>query len=332
MTLPRVGLIGTGGSIAFTGRDPLDLFEYGIASPMVDVHELIRRVPDLSRIADVVGVDFGQLMSNAISPTDWLALARSVHEVARSTPDLAGIVISHGTASLEETAYFLNLTLKVRVPVVVLGAQRPLVGLSSDGPLNLLNGVRVAASADCRNLGVLVVLNGEIHAARDVTKGSTYALDAFRSPGLGMLGHVGPDGSVIVYRKPIRRRAPDTEFEIESLTVLPRVDIVSSYVGSDDLMIRAAMGGGARGIVSIGYVPGVVSPVEMAALSDARREGIIVVQCSRSAGRVIARSDQRERGFVAGDDLTAPKARVLAMLGLTVTSDPVRIQGFFNDY
>ena len=175
--------------------------------------EILARWPETALVADVMAVRYRNIVSPAIGFADWKALAALCRQLVRDHPDLAGIVIGHGTATLEETAYFLNLTVKVSVPVVVVGAQRPSSALSSDAGMNLVNAIRVAASPEARDMGVLVVLNDEIHAAREVTKTSTLRLQTFRTPDFGVLGHADGD-AVAFYRRPIRRHAPDTEFDI----------------------------------------------------------------------------------------------------------------------
>jgi L-asparaginase len=253
--------------------------------------------------------------------------------VAAEEPRPAGIVITHGTATLEETAYFLNLTLKVDLPVVVVGAQRPPNGLSTDAGLNLVNAIRVAGSPNARGIGALVLLNDEVQAAREVTKGATYRLETFRSHDLGMLGYADPDGTVAIYRAPTRRHAPDTEFDVRGMTDLPRVDIAYSYAGSDGTAVRAFVEAGARGIVSAGLPPGRTPPAETEALKEARQRGVLVVQSSRAgSGRVIEPRRWREEGLVAADNLNPQKARVLAMLALTRTDDPIEVQRMFETY
>jgi len=251
----RVALIGTGGTISSIGRGSLDLWEYMDTSRKAEPDELLERFPEVGEAAEIVPVRFRAVGSTAIGPGDWLALDAAVHDaVARETP-LDGVVITHGTATLEETAYFLNLTLKVDATVVLVGSQRPATGLSSDAGLNLLNAVRVAGAPEARGLGVLVLLNDEIQTARDVTKTSTLRLETFRSPDLGMLGYADPDGRVAIYRRPSRRRAPDTEFDARGRTQLPRVDIAASYAGADGTAIRAFVAAGARAIVSASLPP-----------------------------------------------------------------------------
>jgi len=271
--------------------------------------------------------------SAAVSPKDWLALNEEVHATARREAPLDGVVITHGTATLEETAYFLDLTVRVDATVVLVGSQRPATGLSSDAGLNLLGALRVAGAAEARGLGVLVLLNDEIQAAREVTKTSTLRLETFRSPDLGMLGYADPDGRVAVYRRPTRRHAPDTEFDVRGRADLPRVDIAYSYAGADGTAVEAFVAAGARAIVSASLPPGMTTPAETEALLAARRRGVHVVVSSRAgSGRVLPRRVVRERGCVVADNLNPQKARVLAMLALTVTDDAGEVQRIFDEY
>ena len=332
-TRPRVAIIGTGGSISAVGRGPLDLVEYSWSSPITEVDELLSRFPELDAVADVQPIRFRTISSNAITPADWLDLNRLLHDVAATERGLQGIVITHGTATLEETAYFLNLTIKIDLPVVVVGSQRPPTALSSDAGLNLVNAVRVAAAPSARGLGVLVLLNDEIQAAREVTKASNYRLEAFRSPDVGLLGYADADGTVVFYRSPTRRHAPTAEFDTRPLRDLPRVDIAYSYAFADGTAIGSLVRAGARGIVSAALPPGLVTPGEWKALAEARRQGVVVVQSSRAGtGRVLATTPLRELGVVTADNLNPQKARVLTMLALTLTDDPARIQQLFDEY
>ncbi|HEX2173524.1 MAG TPA: asparaginase [Dehalococcoidia bacterium] len=330
---PRVAMIGTGGSISIVGRNPYDLYEYGDFGEVLEVDELLARFPEVTAAADIVPKRFKALPSTSIEPEHWLALNDFVHEVAATEPGIAGIAITHGTATLEETAYFLNLTLKIDLPVVVVGAQRPPTGLSTDTPINLLNAAQVAGSPAARGLGVLVLLNNEIQAAREVTKTSTLRLETFRSPDLGMLGYADPDGRVAIYRAPTRRHAPDTIFDVRGRTDLPRVDITYSYGGADGTAIRAFVEAGAKAIVAAGMLPGMTTRAERHALLQARERGVVVIQSHRGeSGRVIRRTKLQERGLIAADNLNPQKARVLAMLALTRTADPDEIQGYFDEY
>jgi L-asparaginase len=329
----RVALIGTGGTISSIGRGSLDLWEYMDTSRKAEPSELLERFPEVAEAGEIVSVRFRSVGSTAIGPADWLALVAAVHEAVDREAPIDGVVITHGTATLEETAYFLNLALKVDTTVVLVGSQRPATGLCSDAGLNLLNAVRVAGSPEARGLGVLVLLNDEIQTARDVTKTSTLRLEAFRSHDLGMLGYADPDGRVAIYRRPSRRHAPDTEFDVAGRAGLPRVDIAASYAGADGAAVRAFVAAGARGIVSAALPPGVTTPAETEALLEARRRGVLVVVSSRAgSGRVLPRTVLRQQGLVAADNLTPQKARVLTMLALTRTEDASEVQRMFDEY
>ena len=331
--LPKVAVIGTGGTISGVGRDRLDLYEYGTSGRFMHIEELLATVPELAQVAEVVPVRYANVASTAIDPTHWLALLRLINATHAAHPDLAGIVVTHGTAALEETAYFLNLAVRAPVPVVVVGAMRPSSALGADGGMNLLNGVRVAACPKSRGMGVLVLLNDEINAARDVTKTSNYRLNTFVSRDVGVLGSADGD-EVAFYRKPLRRAAPDTEFAVKGLAALPRVDIIPAYAGADGVFVQAAVAAGAKGLVSSGLPSGTPPPAQKAALKEAAAAGIVVVQSSRSgSGRVIdSKAAVRDAGFLAADSLTPQKARILLMLALTVTQDPYEIRCIFAEY
>lgn len=332
-SLPRVAVIGTGGSISTPGRDNMDLFEYSDHGVTLEVDELIDLFPEVHRFAEVVPVRFRTLLSPLISPSDWLDLNRLIHDLLAKDPSLAGIVITHGTATLEETAYFLHLTVKAPVTVVVVGSQRPPNGLSTDAGLNLVNAVRVAAAPSARNLGVLTLLNDEIQSAREVTKSSTHRLETFRAPDVGLLGYADPDDRVVIYRAPTRRHCPDTEFDVQELRALPRVDIAYSYAGADGAAIAAYVARGAGAIISAGQAPGRATADEIRALREARQQGVIVVQSTRAgSGRVLKRAQYRDQGFIPADNLNPQKARILAMLALTLTSDLAEIERMFDEY
>jgi L-asparaginase len=251
--------------------------------------------------------------------------------MAGEDPEIAGFVIPHGTATLEETAFFLNLTLGVAQPVVLVGAQRPASALGSDAGMNLVNALRVAGAPEARGKGVLVVLNDEIHPARDVVKTSTYRVQTFRSLDYGALGNVDGDGPHF-YRAPLKAHMPETPFAAREIAELPRVDILYSFAGADGALVEAAVKAGARGLVSAGFAPGSPSPAQQSALVEAARSGIVVVQCTRATGRVAPRRRLRETGIVAGEDFSPQKARILLMLMLTTTSDIAAIQEAFQAY
>jgi L-asparaginase len=329
--LPTVAVIGTGGTISSVGRDRRDLIDYAVNQRIYSVDELLAETPEVNEVATIVPVPFRAIPSTAMGPTEWLELNRLIHEVAISDPAPDGIVVTHGTASLEETAYFLNLVLKIETPVVLVGAQRPASGISGDGPINLLNAIRVAGDPAARDMGVLVLLNDEIHAAREVTKTSTLRIQTFRSPDFGCLGHADAD-RVTFYRKPLRSHTVGTQFDVRSLESLPRVDIVMSYAGSDGASIDGCVAAGADGIVSAGFGPGLGTQGERDTFS--RYPELVVVQSSRvGSGRVAAMTGLRavQQGATA-DNLTPQKARVLLMLALTETRDPQALQRLFDKY
>jgi len=330
---PRIAAIGTGGSISAVGRDSLDLFEYGSTGIRLEPQDLLDRVPEVASVAEVVTVPFRSISSEAFGPSDWLELNELVHRTAADDDTLAGMVIIHGTCTLEETAYFLDLTVKVDIPLVLVAAQRSINGLSSDGPLNLVNAVRVAAAPEARGLGVVTVLNDEIQAARDVTKVSTHRLNTFRSPELGTLGYADADGRVVIYRRPARRHAPDTEFDARGRGELPRVDVAYSYGGVDGTAIDAFVAAGARAIVSAAFPPGLPGSGQMAALAEARRRGVHVIIASHGgSGRVLERGTFRDNGWIAADTLNPKKARILAMLALARTDDVAELRRIFQEY
>ena len=329
---PNVAIIGTGGTIASVGRHNLELAEYIDNKTLYDINELLEAFPEVHKVANIHPVPYGALVSPAIGPLQWLELHQDLHQLVQDKPDLDGIVITHGTATLEETAYFLNLTLKIDIPVVVVGAQRPATGLSTDAAMNLVNAIRVAGSPEARGLGVLVVLNDEIQAAREVSKTSTFRMQTFRTPDFGVLGHADPD-RVAFYRKPIRKHAPDTIFDVSELIDLPRVDISYTYAGTDGADIGAFVSAGAKGIVVAGFAPGLNTPQQLEAMTTAQQHGVIVVQSSRvGSGRVIPIKSMHVPDGITADNLTPHKARILLMLALTMSNDSQQIQRWFEEY
>jgi len=331
-TLPRIAMIGTGGTISSLGASSLDVLDYPDFGQKLGCEALLERFPETRLVADPVPLTFRQVGSTEIGPSEWIELRTLIHRIACEDPAVAGFVIPHGTATLEETAFFLNLTLAVARPVVLVGAQRPASALGSDAGMNLVNALRVAGSLEARDKGVLAVLNDEIHAAQDVVKTSTYRLQTFRSLDYGALGHVDGDG-VHFYRSPSRKHMPDTQFAASDLGELPRVEIIYSYAGADGALVEAAVAAGARGIVSAGFAPGSPTPQQRTALERAAKTGVVIVQCSRAAsGRVAPRRRLRESGIVAGEDLSPQKARILLMLALSTTAEIAAIQQAFSTY
>jgi L-asparaginase len=330
--LPRIALIITGGTIDSVGKDRLDLAWYIEAGKRLEADELLAQVPELQSIAQVQELPFRRLPSHALVDKDWLDLVRTIHEVFdKDRAD--GVVITHGTNTIEETAYFLNLTLKTDKPVVLVGSMRPSSGLGADGFLNMLNATRVAADPQSRGQGALVLLNDTIYSGRDVTKTATYRVEAFQGRDLGPLGYADADGKVVYYHRTTKRHTLDTEFTVDGMSTLPRVDVVVSYVGQDGVMIDAAVAAGAKGIVSAGTGAGRPTPAEDEAFDRAGQQGVVVCQSSRvGSGRAVRSPGLIRRGFVAGGNLQPWKARALLALALTVTDDPDRIQEMFDTY
>lgn len=328
----KVAFIGTGGTISSIGKGPLDILDYTANDTMLHADEILAAVPSVNEVADLLIVKFRNIPSPAIYFPEWKELGALCERLVRETPGLSGIVIGHGTATLEETAYFLGLTLKVAVPVVVVGSQRPLSGLSTDAAMNLVAAVRTAASPASRGRGVLVVLNDEIQAAREVTKTSTFRLQTFRTPDFGVLGSV--DGEhVRYYRRTERRTAPDTEFDVRPLDALPRVDVAYGYAGSDGSAIRAFAAAGAKGIVVAAFAPGMVTPGDTDAIRDAVAAGVTVALSTRAgSGVALDGAKQRALGVLSADNLTPQKARLLLALALTVTREPDEVRRMFATY
>ena len=329
--LPRIAVIGTGGTISSLGAGSLDVLDYPDFGQKLTTEALLDRFAETRLVAEPVPVTFRQVGSTAIGPDDWIELRDLIHRTAASDPGIAGFVIPHGTATLEETAFFLNLTLAVSQPVVLVGAQRPASALGTDAGTNLVNALQVAGSAEARGKGVLVVMNNEINSARDVVKTSTYRVQTFRALDYGPLGVVDGDGPHF-YRAPLQAHMPDTPFAKAAIAQLPRVDVIYSYAGADGDLVEAAVKAGARGLVSAGFAPGTPSPKQQAAFLEAARSGVPVVQCSRATGRIAPRRRLRETGIIAGEDLSPQKARILLALMLLSTTDVAEIQQAFQSY
>ncbi|MFB9948253.1 asparaginase [Rhizobium puerariae] len=332
MRKPKIAIIGTGGTISSLAGHPLEILNYG-ANGSLECDAVVAMFPVLNELADILPIRFKAVPSFNIYYPEWRDLLRLIRETERDDPDIDGFVVLHGTGSLEETAYFLSLTVETPKPVVVTGAQRPPSALSSDAGLNLANAVRAAGDPACRDMGVLVLMNDELHAPRDVTKVSTLRLDTFRSPDKGPLGFVDGD-AITIYRRTVRRRAPADRFDIAGLEALPRVDILYCYAGSDGAAARAFVGAGARGVVSAGFAPGYTGDADAAVLARAVQEdGLVVVQASRGgSGRTFESRRARDSGFIPADDLNPQKARLLLALALTRTSSSEEIAELFRLY
>lgn len=331
--VPRVYVLGTGGSISCIGDSRTDLIDYNHADRHLSIDAMVLRIPEISRFAEVRAEQFLNVYGGDVSTSKWLELSRRINRIFHDDPAAAGIVVTHGTSTLEETAYFLNLTVKSRKPVVVTGAMRPPTAMSTDADMNLFDAIRVAAHAESAGKGVLVVLNNQIHSARDAIKTSTSRLETFKSAELGFLGYADSDGKVAFYRSPTRSHTAETEFNPEKIDQLARVDIAYAYSGVDGVAIEAFVKAGCTGLVGAGLGSGSAPRPFHDALASAREQGVLVVIASQSFnGRVMAKRAFKERGFVVADNLPPKKVRILLMLGLKVTRRPEEIQRMLLSY
>ncbi len=333
MVQPKVRVVATGGSISGIGPHRLDYVLYPELGQRLSIEEMLARIPEVQELAQVESENLIRVGSPAIGPQEWLQLGQRINQLFDEDASLSGIVVTHGTATLEETAYFLHLTVKSDRPVVVTGAMRPPTAMGTDADLNLLDAIRLAACPDAVGRGVLTVLNNEIQSARDVTKSNTLRVETFTSRELGFLGYTDSEGQVVFYRAVTRAHTLDTPFDIAGRDHLPRVDMVYSYSGSDALLIDAVRQHGSDGLVVVGFGSGSLSAVTFEACAEAIREGLPVVLTSRAtSGRIIMTPQKEEAGLIVADDLLPQKARILLMLALAQTRDRQAIQEMFYRY
>ena len=329
---PTISIVATGGSIAGVGPDRLDYILYPELGEHITIEQSLERIPESEFLAHVEPEDLISVGSTAIGPEEWLKLTKRINSLL-ANDQIDGVVVTHGTATLEETAYFLHLTVKSEKPVVLTGAMRPPTAIGTDADLNLLDAIRVAASPISFCKGVLTILNNEIQCARDVVKTNTFRVETFKPNELGFLGYADSDGEVVFYRAPLRRHTTTTEFQVDEMNTLPRVDIVYCYAGSDELLINAVRSNHSDGLVLAGFGGGSFPPKAIEAAAQAVAEGIPVVLASRSiAGRVVMTPRKEEQQFIASDNLQPQKARILLMLALTATRDRKAIQRMFGEY
>ncbi|MGH9140087.1 MAG: asparaginase [Vicinamibacterales bacterium] len=330
--VPKVRLVATGGTIS------------NKTGGRLTAEELVQSMPGLERYARPEFEQFSNLASSELTLDQWLALAKRLNQIFAAEPDIAGLVVTSGTDTLEELAYFLDLTVRSDKPVVVVGSMRNPSTLGYEGAANLLEGFRVAASPEARGKGALVVLNDEINAAREVTKTDALRLNTFQTRGYGILGVVDAD-RVAFYRSSLKRHTAHSEFDITAVAKLPRVDVLLVYQGADGDLIKAAADAGAKGIVVAGAGAGATSGTQQDGIDYATKKGVFVVTTTRTgAGRIAAgRGGRGRRGGsgpppdeirhrIAGEDLAPVKARLLLMLALTRTADPAEIQRMFTEY
>ncbi|NYE24773.1 type II asparaginase [Pigmentiphaga litoralis] len=328
--LANVVILGTGGTIAGAGAAATNTSAY--RSAVVPVDAIIEAVPDIKKLANVRGEQVFQIGSESFNDERLMTLGRRVADLVKRD-DVDGVVITHGTDTIEETAYFLNLVIHSTKPVVIVGSMRPGTALSADGSLNLYSAVLVAATREAGGKGVLVVLNDEIHSGRDVSKTNTFKLETFKSP-YGPLGYV-VEGQAQFYRLPARAHTVNSEFDIAQLTTLPKVGIAYAYGNVDRAAVDAIVNGGAKALVYAGTGNGSVSEFMVPALQDARSKGLQVLRASRTGSGVVVRNGEQpddKYGWVVAGDQNPQKARILMALALTRTNDPAVIQQIFWKY
>ena len=314
-------VIATGGTIASrAGADQLS----GAA--------LVEAVPELAAVARIEVEEFSRIGSSGMTPDHWLRLSRRIDELFRSDAELAGVVVTHGTDTMEETAYFLHLTVAHERPVVVTGSMRSANAVSADGPANLLAAVRVAASESSGGRGVLVVLNDEVHSARDVRKTDSNRLDTFVSREWGALGVVDGD-DLHFHRALVSRHTARSALGLGDAAELPEVPIVADFAGNDGAVVRWWVERGADGIVVQAFAGGRASPGMRRAMAEAAAAGVPVVVASRvPEGRVLPSAGWARDGIIAAGDLPPHKARVLLMLALLRTHDAAAVQELFDSH
>ena len=328
--LPNIVVLATGGTIA--GAAASDV-QAGYTSGQVGVDQLLAAVPQAKKLANLRGEQISNIGSQDMNDEVWLKLAKRINELL-AMPSVAGIVITHGTDTIEETAYFLNLVVKSNKPVVLTAAMRPSTALSADGPLNFYNAVAVAANKEAVGRGVLVVVNDWIHGAASLTKTSTTAVQTFMSPVRGLIGTVAY-GTAEFYHGPVGRNTVDSDFSVDGVTALPRVDIIMAYENMDGALIDAAVAAGAKGIVIAGVGNGNLTASAVKALAAQAKKGIVCVRSSRVVTGNVGRNvelDDDALGLVASMDLNPQKSRVLLRLALLKTTDVKQIQKYFSQY
>jgi L-asparaginase len=329
--LPRVIILATGGTIAGQGKSAASA---GYIPGKLPIEDLLKNIPEATKIAEVKGEQIASIGSYDMTIDIWIKLARRITEIfARNEAD--GVVITHGTNTLEETAYFLNLTLKSDNPVVLTGSMRPPTAISADGPKNLYDAIVVAIDSQSKRKGVMVCFNETLYDGKNVIKANTTNVNAFSSPNTGPIGQVY-DGRVIFYSQPLNRKTNNTPFDVSKLDTLPKVEIAYTYVGASASAIKAFINDRVDGLIIAGSGDGAFNTPMLQAVDTAVKHGIVVVRSSRVAsGRVTQFQqvfDDKKLGTIASDDLNPQKARILLMLALTVTKDINKIQEMFLEY
>lgn len=325
----RIAILGTGGTIA--GFIDSTIATTGYTAGAIDIDVLIKAVPQIRDLADISWEQIANIDSSNMCDEIWLRLAKKIAKLFAEGID--GVVITHGTDTMEETAYFLNLTIKSDKPVVLVGAMRPSTAISADGPKNLYNAVALVANKEAKNKGVMVAINDKILSARGVVKTHSLNVDAFSSPDFGDLGYI-VDGKVFFYNNVTKAHTKNAPFDVSKLTSLPKVDILYSYSNDGSgVAAKALFEHGTKGIVVAGSGAGSMHKNQKDVLKELLKKGLKVVVSSRVVAGCVAVNDSDEKlGFISAEDLNPQKARVLLMLALTKTSDPKKIQEYFLKY
>lgn len=325
----RIAILGTGGTIA--GFIDSTIATTGYTAGAIDIDVLIKAVPQIRDLADISWEQIANIDSSNMCDEIWLRLAKKIAKLFAEGID--GVVITHGTDTMEETAYFLNLTIKSNKPVVLVGAMRPSTAISADGPKNLYNAVALVANKEAKNKGVMVAINDKILSARGVVKTHSLNVDAFSSPDFGDLGYI-VDGKVFFYNNVTKAHTKNAPFDVSKLTSLPKVDILYSYSNDGSgVAAKALFEHGTKGIVVAGSGAGSIHKNQKDVLKELLKKGLKVVVSSRVVAGCVAVSDSDEKlGFISAEDLNPQKARVLLILALTKTSDPKKIQEYFLKY
>lgn len=328
--MKHIKILATGGTIA--GRAATSTQLTGYTAGAYSVADLLASVPALGELAEISGEQLCNIDSSSMTDALLLRLAQRCNELL-AQDDVDGIVLTHGTDMLEETAFFLNLTVKSAKPVVIVGAMRPATAVSADGPLNIINAVKTAACAESAGQGVLVVMNDEIYSGRDVTKTHTANLATFKAPNGGALGCI-VGGDVRYYYRSTRAHTLASEFNVSGVTALPRVDIIYTHIGEDRVLVDAVCAAGAQGIIYAGSGMGSIHESVEPALAEAVRRGVVVVRSSRTGSGVVAAGLARwqEQGFLYADNLNPQKARLLLQLTLLQTRERGEVQKLFARY
>ena len=327
---PNIVILATGGTIAGAAATGT---QAGYKSGAVGIDTMVAAVPGITKLANIKGEQIANVGSQDMSFAVLLTVAKRINELAKA-PDVDGFVITHGTDTLEESAFFLNLTVKTDKPVVMVGSMRPSTAVSADGPLNLYNGVGVAVDPEARGRGVLVVMNDWIHAAHSLTKTSTTAVQTFMSPVRGLVG-VASYGNNDFYTRPEWRHTTKSEFDISNVKEMPRVDIIYAYADMPADAITSAAANGARGIVIAGVGNGNMNKASVDAAAAVVKKGVVVVRSSRVATGLVGRNvelNDDQLGFIASDELNPQKARILLSLALLGKPTPAQLQEMFRTY